>query len=734
MEPIYLDYNATTPMSEEVVNAMKPYLDVYFGNPSSSHTYGNKTKQAVEEARKQVADLLNCNPDEITFTSGGSESNNYAIKGVAYNLKSRGNHIITSAIEHPAVTEVCEFLKTEGFRITYIPVDETGVVNPEDIKAAIGNDTILISVMHANNETGMLQPIKDIAAIAKEHNIIMHVDAAQSIGKVSVDIEESGVDLLSVAAHKFYGPKGIGALYVKRGVKLQKLIHGADHERNMRAGTENVLEIVGLGKAAEQAKSGLEKNGLHMRNMRDKLYNAISEKCSDIKVNGDLELCLPNTLSLSFKGIEANTLLSELKDIAASAGAACHTDSIDVSHVLSAMNVPVEFAMGTIRLSTGKYTTDKDIDSAAQMIIDAVERLKPTSDKFIADTAVDNDEYKLTRYTHGMGCACKIRPQYLERILSDMPVSITDENILIDKSNNDDAAVYRIGDNRAMVQTLDFFTPIVDDPYTFGAIAASNALSDVYAMGAKPVFALNIVGFPDKRLPEAVLSAILKGAADKASEAGIAILGGHTVEDTEPKFGMVVSGIVDEDKVLSNNKAKVGDKIILTKPLGTGIISTALKAGAITDTEAKEASDSMAELNRYAAEEMLKFDVSTATDVTGFGLIGHLKEVAEASDINVNIYSDRTPLFNNTMNLVMQGHLPGGTKNNLDFVSGIVEWDKSVSEQMRYILCDAQTSGGLLIFVNEKDSDKLLNNLKGVCQVAEIIGEVVGKGATINVL
>lgn len=197
---------------------------------------------------------------------------------------------------------------------------------------------------------------------------------------------------------------------------------------------------------------------------------------------------------------------------------------------------------------------------------------------------------------------------------------------------------------------------------------------------------------------------------------------------------MVVSGIVDEDKVLSNNKAKVGDKIILTKPLGTGIISTALKAGAITDTEAKEASDSMAELNRYAAEEMLKFDVSTATDVTGFGLIGHLKEVAEASDINVNIYSDRVPLFSNTMNLVMQGHLPGGTKNNLDFVSGIVEWDKSVSEQMQYILCDAQTSGGLLIFVNEKDSDKLLNNLKGVCQVAEIIGEVVGKGATINVL
>ncbi len=733
MEPIYLDYNATTPMSEEVVNSMKPYLDVYFGNPSSSHTYGNKTKQAVESARNSVANLLNCNPDEVIFTSGGSESNNYAIKGIAYNLKSRGNHIITSSIEHPAVTEVCEFLKTEGFRVTYIPVDKWGVVNPEDIREAITNDTILISVMHANNETGMLQPITDISAIARENNIFMHVDAAQSIGKVAVDVKALDVDMLSVAGHKFYGPKGIGALYVKRGVTLQKLIHGADHERNMRAGTENVLEIVGLGKASELAKSDLEANAKHMRFMRDKLYNIISDNCTDIKINGDHSRCLPNTLSLSFKGIEANTLLSELSGIAASAGAACHTDSIDVSHVLSAMGVPVDYAMGTIRLSTGKYTTQKDIESAAKMIIEAVDRLKPTDSAALEVVSSDND-YKLTRYTHGMGCACKIRPQYLERILSDMPVNITDENILIDKSDNDDAAVYKIGDNKALVQTLDFFTPIVDDPYTFGAIAAANALSDVYAMGAKPVFALNIVGFPDKRLPEQVLSAILKGAAEKASEAGIAILGGHTVEDTEPKFGMVVSGIADADKILSNNKAQPGDKIILTKPLGTGIISTALKAGAINESSAKQASDSMAELNKYAAEEMLKFDISTATDVTGFGLMGHLKEVAEASDISVKIYADKVPMFDNTMNLVMQGHVPGGTKNNMDFVSGLVNWNNPVSEQMRYILCDAQTSGGLLIFVKECDAEKLQRALKDVCEVADIIGEVNGKGASIEVL
>lgn len=251
MLPIYLDYNATTPIAKEVADAMKPYLYEHFGNPSSSHMYGQKGKKAVDKGRAQLAKLLNCNTSDLIFTSGGTESNNYALKGYAFANRSKGNHIITSSIEHPAVSEVCKYLETEGFEVTYLPVDETGRVQIADVEAAIRPETILISVMYANNEVGTLQPISEISRLAKKHGIGLHSDCAQAIGKVPVDIEVLGVDLLTVAGHKFYGPKGIGALYIKKGVNLQKLMHGADHENNLRAGTENVLEIVGLGEAAE---------------------------------------------------------------------------------------------------------------------------------------------------------------------------------------------------------------------------------------------------------------------------------------------------------------------------------------------------------------------------------------------------------------------------------------------------------------------------------------------------
>ena len=378
MKPIYLDYNATTPIDPEVAETMKPFLDELFGNPSSSHWYGSLTKKAVNLARSQVASLIGCTPEEIIFTSGGTESNNYAIKGAAYANKHKGNHIITSSIEHPAVIEVCRYLAANGFNITYLPVDAYGLVNPKDVERAITPQTILISIMHANNEVGTIQPIEEIGKIANSKNILFHTDAAQSLGKVEVDVNKMKVSLLSIAGHKLYAPKGVGALFIRKGVVPEKLIHGADHEMNHRAGTENILGISGLGKACEIAKRDLEKNILHMRSVRDKLYTVIIEAIPYVKMNGHPEKRLPNTLSLSFRGIEANTLLSELTGIAASAGAACHTDRIDISSVLKAMGVVEQYAMGTVRFSTGKSTTNVEIQKAIDEITTVVNRLRAT--------------------------------------------------------------------------------------------------------------------------------------------------------------------------------------------------------------------------------------------------------------------------------------------------------------------------------------------------------------------
>jgi cysteine desulfurase len=376
MKPVYLDYNATTPIDHEVAEAMKPYLEEYFGNPSSLHLMGIAARKAVEKARRQVADLLNCIPEEIVFTSGGTESNNYAIKGVAFANRQKGNHIITSTVEHPAVTEVCKYLEAFGFRTTYIPVDKTGLIDPGKLEKAITKETILITVMHANNEVGTIQPIEDISVIAHKHGIVCHTDAAQSVGKISTDVNDLKVDLLSVAGHKVYAPKGIGVLFIREGIHLEKFMHGASHERNLRAGTENVLEIVGMGKASEIAKRGLDTNMAHMMAMRDRLHNGLKNNIASVRLNGHPEKRLPNTLSIGFKGMEASALLNDLimADIAASAGSACHAGSTTVSHVLEAMKVPLEYAVGTLRLSVGKMTTEEDIDRAIAELAKAVQQ------------------------------------------------------------------------------------------------------------------------------------------------------------------------------------------------------------------------------------------------------------------------------------------------------------------------------------------------------------------------
>ncbi len=728
MKPIYLDHNATTPIIDEVTDSMIPFLKNNFGNPSSTHYYGIQTKKAINVARQQVAELLGCQPDEIIFTSGGTESNNYAIRGVAEAKKEQGNHIITSQVEHPAVRNVCKYLENHGHSVTYLPVDKYGMVRIVDLENAIQSGTILITIMHANNEVGTIQPIREIAEIAKKHHILFHTDAAQSVGKIPTDVRELGVDLLSVAGHKLYAPKGIGALYIRRGLKIQPFMIGADHESGRRAGTENVLEIVGLGKACEIAKRDFDQNYHHMKTLRDRLWDGLKKEVPDVVLNGHTEQRLPNTLSVSLPQIDANTLLDELSDVAASPGAACHTDVAEPSEVLIAMNVPLENALGTIRFSTGRLNTEEQIDQAVKSITDAVKRLRPTEDETIPVFFSDK-EIKLTHYTHGLGCACKLRPQNLEQILSEFPLP-TDPNILVGTNTADDAAVYKLNDREALVQTVDFFTPIVDEPYHFGAISAANSLSDIYAMGGKPLFALNIVGFPEKRLPLEVLKQILKGARDKAEEAGISILGGHTVEDSEPKFGLAVTGLVDPKKILMNSFAQLGDVLILTKPIGLGLITTGIKRGLVDEATKDKAIALMSRLNREAAEEMQQLEVHACTDVTGFGLLGHLKEITVSSGVTAEIYADQVPILDEARELAGAGIAPGGTLANVEYVSPFVDWDENISEIDKILLCDAQTSGGLIIVVAENKKDDMLQRLhqRGIVEAAEI-GRIVQKGS-----
>jgi len=706
---IYLDYNATTPVDREAAEAMRPYIDQYFGNPSSFHRFGVESKKAVEDARSQVARLLNCYPHEIVFTSGGTESNNFAIKGAAWANRKKGNHIITSQVEHPAVLEVCKYLEREGFQVTYLPVDQTGIVRMDALTEAITGQTILITIMHANNEIGTLQPVDQIARLAGDHGILFHTDAAQSIGKLPVDVRRMGTDLLSIAGHKVYAPKGIGALYIREGVELEKIMHGADHERNLRPGTENVIEIVGLGKACEVAARDLDVNIKQMKQTRDELHKLLSQSLTQIKVNGHPENRLPNTLSVSFPGIEANLLLHEIseKGIAASAGAACHADQVDVSTVLQAIGLEERYAMGTLRFSTGRGTTLDNIRQAAGIITETVKSMGPEGEQ----PAEPSGEIRLTQYTQGMGCACKLRPQELERILRDIPVA-TDPDILIDTRNSDDAAVYRVSDDTAIVQTLDFFTPIVDNAYEFGAIAAANALSDIYAMGATPLFALNIVGFPSTRLPMSTLQEILLGARDKAREAGISILGGHTIDDPEPKYGMVVTGRVHPDHVLANTGAREGDLLILTKPIGTGILSTALKRGLASEEQKNHLTSLMSELNRAAAEVITQYPVHACTDVTGFGLLGHLSEMTLPEKMNAEVFADNVPTIKGTWEFAGASLIPGGTRDNLNYLSDHLVWEGNISETQKIILCDAQTSGGLLFAIAPEHEKNILQAIK----------------------
>jgi cysteine desulfurase len=369
-QKIYLDFNASTPIAPEVAEAMKPFLSEHFGNPSSQHWAGIPAKEAVEHARQQVAELLQCSPGEIVFTSGGSESNNHAIKGVFFTLRDKGNHIITTQIEHPSVINPCRFLEELGAEGTFVPVDRYGSVDPQDIQKAITPRTILITVMHANNEVGTIQPIEEISKIAKERGIVFHTDAAQSVGKIVTKVDHLGIDLLSIAGHKLYAPKGIGALYIRKGTPIEPLIHGASHESGRRAGTENVLLIVGLGKACDVAKRYVGDD--RICNMRDRFWELLRDNFGEkVVLHGHSVRRLPNTLNVSFVGKAGGEILSRLDGVAASTGAACHSGSVELSPVLKAMGISPEVGMGAIRFSLGRTTTFQELERVVDLLKDS---------------------------------------------------------------------------------------------------------------------------------------------------------------------------------------------------------------------------------------------------------------------------------------------------------------------------------------------------------------------------
>lgn len=378
---IYMDNAATTPMKKEVLDEMIPYFSEKYGNPSSVYSLGRTSKRAVEDARQKLAKTFGANEREIFFTGGGSEADNWAIKGIAFGNKQKGNHIITTKIEHHAILHTCEYLQKNGFEVTYLDVDEYGLIDLKELKNAITDRTILISVMFANNEIGTIQPIKEIGKIAKEHNIYFHTDAVQAIGHVKIDVDELNIDLLSLSAHKFYGPKGIGALFIRQGVKIDSLISGGAQERNRRAGTENVPAIVGLGKAIELAYENLDEHNERLTNLRDSLIAKIKSNIPYVRLNGHPTQRLPGNVNFCFRFIEGESLLLSLdmEGIAGSSGSACTSGSLDPSHVLLAIGLPHEIAHGSLRLSLGDFNTEEELDYVVEKLIKIVDRLRQMS-------------------------------------------------------------------------------------------------------------------------------------------------------------------------------------------------------------------------------------------------------------------------------------------------------------------------------------------------------------------
>jgi len=382
MKRIYMDHAATTSTDVEVVKAMEPYFTLKYGNPNSIHSFGQEAREAVEEARGKVAHLIGANPAEIVFTAGGTEADNYAIKGIAWANQKKGNHIITSKIEHHAILHSCQFLEKQGFKVTYLPVDKYGLIDPKDVKKAITDKTILVTIMHANNEIGTIEPIEEIGKVVKDAGVYFHTDSVQTTGHIPVDVNDLGVDMLSMSGHKFYGPNGVGALYLRKGTKIVNLIDGGAQEKNRRSGTENVAGIVGLGKAAEMAEKRLAKGAEdRVVKLRDKLIKGIMDKIKNVRLNGHPTNRLPGNANLCFEFIEGESMLLNLdmQGVAASSGSACTSGSLEASHVLLAIGLPPEIAHGSLRLTLGKDNTEEEIDYVIDILPGIIEKLRALS-------------------------------------------------------------------------------------------------------------------------------------------------------------------------------------------------------------------------------------------------------------------------------------------------------------------------------------------------------------------
>lgn len=381
MKNVYMDYSATTPVKKEVLDAMLPYFSEHFGNPSSLYSIAQESKEALEKARGQVASLIGAKANEVFFTAGGSEADNWALEGVADALKDKGNHIITTKIEHHAILHTAEYLEKHGIDVTYLDVDAEGRVNPEDVEKAITDKTVLISIMMVNNEVGTIEPIKEIAEIAHNHGILLHTDAVQALGNVPIDVNDMGIDLMSMSGHKIYGPKGVGALYIRKGTKISNFIHGGAQEMKKRAGTENLAGIVGFGKAAELAKENLESHINRVSELRDYFISEVTSKIPDTIVNGSMEHRHPGNANISFEYIEGESMLIllDMNGISVSTGSACSSKSLTPSHVLSAMGIPVERIHGTLRFTIGDPTTKEDIDYVIEKLVEIVQKLRELS-------------------------------------------------------------------------------------------------------------------------------------------------------------------------------------------------------------------------------------------------------------------------------------------------------------------------------------------------------------------
>lgn len=381
MSRIYLDYAATTPVHPEVLKAMLPYFGDVFGNPSAIYSCGQEVRGAVEEARGKVADLINARSEEIIFTSGGTEADNLALIGIAYANEAKGNHIITAVVEHHAILETCRFLEKRGFKVSYLPVDEQGLVSPDELKRAITPKTVLISVALANNEIGTIQPLAELAAIAREAGVYLHTDAVQAVGRIPVDVSKLKVDLMSISAHKLYGPKGVGALYIRKGTKIAPIMHGGGQERGRRSGTENTTAIIGFGRAAEIAGRDMAAEARRLKQLRDRLIKGILEGIDSSRLNGHPQKRLPNNVNISFDFVEGESIVLnlDLKGICASTGSACSSSSLEPSHVLLALGIPPQQAYGSLRFTLGRWTTDEEVDCVLSVLPPIIGKLRAMS-------------------------------------------------------------------------------------------------------------------------------------------------------------------------------------------------------------------------------------------------------------------------------------------------------------------------------------------------------------------